>query len=121
MRLLISSLALGFVAASAPAADAAVCGHGNAHCARHMAHARYHHYHYAHARYHHYHYAYGYPSAGEGAPPPYGPYAYPPAYAYANPPVYNEGPTYGPYPWSWGDRNTLNLLLNAEGDRPFTD
>lgn len=98
MKLLISATALAFVVAAAPAAEASVCGH-RMHCPRHMAYARYHH-----------HYAYGYP---------YGSYA--PVYGYANPGVYNSGPTYGPYPWSWGDRNTLNLLLNAEGDRPYTD
>jgi hypothetical protein len=110
MKLLISALALGFVAASAPAAEATVCAHSKAHCAgaQHMAYA------------HHHHYAYGYPYGYP--PPPYGPYAYPPILGYANPPVYNPQPgIYGPYPWSWGYRNTLNLLLNLEGDRPFAD
>ncbi len=84
---------------------------------RHVVHLHHHyHHHYA---YRHRHYAYGGPY---GYPP--GPYYYaPPApfYGYANPPVYNSGPQYGPYPWSWGYRNTLNLMLNLEGDRPFAD
>lgn len=113
MKLLISALALGFVAASVPAAEAAACTHGKAHCgAQHTV--------YVHHHYHH-HYAYGYPH-GYWGPGPYGGYVYPPAYVYANPPVYNPEPNvYGPYPWSWGYRNTLNLLLNGEGDRPFAD
>ncbi len=111
MKFLISAMALGFAMAVAPAAEAAICTHGKAHCAKHMAYAHYHHHHYA------YGYGYGYP---QGAPPPYAPYGYAPGYFYANPGVYNSGPEYGPYPWSWGYRNTLNLLLNSEGDRPFT-
>jgi hypothetical protein len=109
MKLLISAIALAFVVVAAPAAEASVCGHRMP-CPRHMAYVRYHH-----------HYAYGYPYGSYGPPPYYGAYGYAPVYGYANPGVYNSGPTYGPYPWSWGDRNTLNLLLNAEGDRPYTD
>ncbi len=102
-------IALASVAALGVLASPAEAAH------RHVVHLHHHYHHYA---YRHRHYAYGGPY---GYPPPY--YYAPPApfYGYANPPVYNEGPQYGPYPWSWGYRNTLNLLLNLEGDRPFTD
>ena len=114
MKLLVSALAFGFMAASVPAAEAS-CAPG-AHCAMHVAHIHHHHY-----------YAYGYP-----LPPgsygfsryyaPTGAYVgYVPGYFYVGPSVWEPANPYGPYPWSWGYRNSLNLLLNAEHDRPFTE
>src|SRR5271154_3593820 len=100
MKLLISSLSLGFAVALAPAADAAVCAH-RVHCR--LAYGYHHFHHYADVGVYPYPYA---PPARYAYAPAYGGYA--PGYFYATPNVKNPGFVYGPYPWSWGYRNTLN-------------
>jgi len=103
MKLLIAALALGFVAASAPAAEAAACHHHLGACHRHFV---YHHH------YRHY--------AGVVVPPP----GYPPP-----PPPYYEPfaqPLYAPLGWTigeeyWGNRSVFKLLMQSIGDRPFND
>ncbi|HLH10916.1 MAG TPA: hypothetical protein VKV77_03430 [Methylovirgula sp.] len=104
MKLLIPALALGVLVA--PAAQAAVCHHGNTACHRHYA---------AHHHYRHY--------AGTVVPPPgyYPPPGYPPPpyYSSFDQPLYGVGITIGePY---WGNRNTFKLLMQSIGDRPFND
>ena len=109
MKTIVSVFVLGFaLVASAPGAEAHAAHHHH-----HYYHHYYHHHYYHHHYHHHYHYVRHYGEyGGYGAPVP-------PPYTYYYPPM--PASIFDVPPEDRLPANTLQWLMNAEGDPPFAE